>query len=102
MSIFTSPEGIDSLGGENTPGAVQNSRVGLVQTALLDHLILNTNNKRVISSSYKYLILDQKLDSLDWGSGGLGDASSHAREHKVLSKSQFLVGHSGGERISLG
>ena len=39
--IFTSPEGIDSLGGEDTPSAVQNPRVGLVQTALLDHFILN-------------------------------------------------------------
>ena len=42
-NILTSPEGVDSLSGQNTLGAIQHARVGLVQTALLDHLILNTN-----------------------------------------------------------
>ena len=75
MSIFTSPEGIDSLGGEDTPSAVQNSRVGLVQTALLDHLVL---------------VLDQQLDSLNGGGHSLGDTGGHTGQHEVLKEPELL------------
>ena len=96
-NILTSPEGVDSLSGQNTLGAIQHARVGLVQTALLDHLILNTNISQLkppnTACQPSYLILDQKLDSLNGGGGGLGDSSSHAGEHEVLGKSQFLVSH---------
>merc|ERR1719427_1803506 len=78
VSQISSPEGIDSLGLENSHGAVSHPLVGLVQPALLDHLIL---------------VLYEELDSLNWSSGSLGDSSSHAGEHEVLSESQFLVSH---------
>ena len=46
---------------------------------LLDHLIL---------------VLDEQLDSLNGGGGGLGDTSSNTSEHEVLSKSKLLlIGH---------
>merc|ERR1711937_389954 len=59
-----------------TLGTIHDTRVWLVKTALLDHLIL---------------ILDQKFDTLDWGSCGLGDTGSNTREHKVLEKVQLLA-----------
>ena len=80
-----------------TPGAVQNTRVGLVQAALLDHLILNTNIGKLkpgqTTCQTPDLILDQELHSLDGGGRGLGDSRSNAGEQKVLSESQFLVRH---------
>ena len=45
---------------------------------LLDHLIL---------------VLDEQLDSLNGGSGSLGDTSSHAGEHEGLKEPKFLVCH---------
>ena len=45
------------------------------------------------SNNSPNLVLDEELDSLDGGGSGLRYTSSHAREHKVLSKSKFLVGH---------
>ena len=45
---------------------------------LLDHLIL---------------VLDEQLDPLDGGGGGLGHASSHAGEHERLEESKLLVSH---------
>merc|ERR1719354_642281 len=56
-------------------GAVHDTGVGLVQTTLLDHLIL---------------ILDKELHSLDGGSNGLRDTSSNTSEHEVLNKSELL------------
>jgi len=52
----TSPEGDDTFGLEGSGGAVDDAGVWLVESALLDHLIL---------------VLDEELDSLDWCSGGL-------------------------------
>ena len=96
-NILTSPEGVDSLSGENTLGTVQDTRVGLVQTTLLDHLILNTNIRELkpgqATRQPTDLILDQELHSLDGGGSGLGDSRSNAGEQKVLSESQFLVRH---------
>merc|ERR1719350_2472466 len=45
----SSPEGDNTLGGHHPLGAVKNTGVGLVQTTLLDHLVL---------------VLDEQLDSL--------------------------------------
>merc|ERR1719341_2306977 len=74
----SSPEGVDSLSGQNPFGAVQYTIVWLVQTTLLDHLIL---------------VLDEQLDSLNRGSGSLGDTSSHAGEHEGLKEPKFLICH---------
>merc|ERR1719220_543965 len=74
----SSPEGVDSLRCQHTLGAAQHSIVGLVKTTLLDHLIL---------------VLDEQLDPLDGGGGGLGHASSHAGEHERLEESKLLVSH---------
>ena len=68
----TSPEGVDTLGLEDPGGAVNDTGVGFVKPALLDHLIL---------------VLDKQLHPLDGSSGGLGHTCSYAREHKALGKS---------------
>merc|ERR1719278_1851203 len=81
----SSPEGVDSLGCQHTLGAVKHSIVWLVKTTLLDHLIL---------------VLDEQLDPLDGGGGGLGHASSHAGEHERLKESKLLVSHN-EVRVSL-
>ena len=97
LGCNTSPEWVDSLGGQHSLGAVNDAIVGLVQTALLDHLILNTNIRELkpgqATRQPTDLILDQELHSLDGGGRGLGDSRSNAGEQKVLSESQFLVRH---------
>jgi len=75
----TSPEWSNALGGQGSLGAIHDASVWLVESALLDHFIL---------------VLDEELDSLDWGSGSLGDTSGHAGEHKVLEEVK-LFGHFG-------
>jgi len=79
--VQTSPEGVDTLSPQDSLGAVNNTLVWLVKSALFDHLIL---------------ILDEELDSLNWGSSGLRDTGSNTSEHKVLNESKFLfVAHYG-------
>ena len=46
------------------------------QSYLLNHLIL---------------VLDEKLHSLDGGSGGLGHTRGHAGQHEVLDEPQLLL-----------
>merc|ERR1712127_941676 len=75
---ISSPEGVDALSLHDPGGAVYNASVGFVETALLDHLVL---------------VLDQQLDTLDGGGGGLGHTGGHAREKEVLGKSQFVSTH---------
>merc|ERR1719384_2055901 len=75
---ISSPEGVDTLSLEDPGGAVNDTSVGLVKTSLLDHLIL---------------VLDKELHSLDRSGGCLRDSGGHARQHEVLSESQFLVRH---------
>merc|ERR1719145_585158 len=74
----TSPEGDNTLGGQHPLGAVKDSGVGLVQTTLLDHLVL---------------VLDEQLDSLDGGSHSLGDTSGNTGQHEVLEEPKLLVTH---------
>merc|ERR1711890_134314 len=74
----TSPEGKDTLGLEDPGGAVDDALVGLVEAALLDHLIL---------------VLHQQLHTLDGSGGCLRDTGSHAGQHKALEESQFFVRH---------
>merc|ERR1719461_2139716 len=71
----SSPEGIDSLGGEETWPTSSDTGVGLVQTALLDHLVL---------------VLDQQLHSLDGGSHGLGHTGGHTGQHEVFKEPELL------------
>jgi len=52
----TSPEGDDTFISECAHGAVDDTGVGLVEPSLFDHL---------------RLVLDQELDTLDGGGGGL-------------------------------
>ena len=80
----TSPEWVNSLSPKNPGGAVDDPGVGLVQAALLDHLIL---------------VLDQQLHPLYGSSNSLGDPSSHAGQHEALEESKFLVSHL--ERLGL-
>jgi len=68
----TSPEWDDSLGFEDSGSAVDDASVRLVETALLDHLVL---------------VLDEELDALDGRGGGLRDTGGDAREHKVFKES---------------
>jgi len=72
----TSPEWNDTLGLEGSHGAVDDAIVWLVESALLDHLIL---------------VLDEKLDSLNWCGGSLGDAGGDTGEHKVLKESELWL-----------
>merc|ERR1719225_2236611 len=74
----SSPEGSNTLSGHHPLGAVKNTGVGLVQTTLLDHLIL---------------VLDEQLDSLDGGGHGLGDTSGNTGQHEVLEEPKLLVTH---------
>ena len=71
----TSPEWVDTLGLQDSGGAVNDTSVWLVKPALLDHLIL---------------ILDKELHSLNGSSGGLGHTSGYTSKHEVLSKSELL------------
>merc|ERR1719291_1650702 len=59
---ISSPEGVDALSLEDPGGTVDDTGVGLVETSLLDHLIL---------------VLNKELPSLDGSCGGLGDSSRH-------------------------
>merc|ERR1712036_106739 len=61
---------------DRSSSAVNDAVVRLIESALLDHLVL---------------VLDEKLDSLDGRRGGLGHAGCDARNHKVLKKVE--VGH---------
>jgi hypothetical protein len=70
----SSPEWSNTLGGKGSLGAIHDAGVWLVESALLDHLIL---------------VLDEELDSLDWGGDGLGDTGGDTREHKVLEEVKF-------------
>merc|ERR1719145_175897 len=74
----SSPEGDNTLGGQHPLGAVKDSGVGLVQTTLLDHLVL---------------VLDEQLDSLDGGGHSLGDTSGNTGQHEVLKEPKLLVTH---------
>merc|ERR1719494_452961 len=74
----SSPEGDNTLGGHHPLGAVKNTGVGLVQTTLLDHLVL---------------VLDEQLDSLDGGGHSLGDTSGNTGQHEVLEEPKLLVTH---------
>merc|ERR1719153_1595029 len=67
----TTPQWVDTLCGKDTSEAVNDSVIRLVQTTLLDHLIL---------------VLDEKLDSLDGSGGSLGDSSSYTSQQEVLHK----------------
>ena len=74
----TAPQGVDALGLDGSHGAVDDAVVGLVQTALTDHLIL---------------ILDEQLDTLDRSGGRLGHHGGHARKGEILGESQLLARH---------
>jgi len=67
----TTPQWVDTLCGKDTSEAVNDSVIRLVQTTLLDHLIL---------------VLDEKLDSLDGSGGSLGDSSSYTSQQEILHK----------------
>merc|ERR1712243_512497 len=75
---ITAPQGVDALGFDGSDGAIDDAVVGLVQTALTDHLIL---------------ILDEELDTLDRSGGRLGDDGGDTRKGEILGKSQLLIGH---------
>jgi len=72
----TSPEWDDTLGLEGSLAAVDDAGVWLVESALLDHLIL---------------VLDEELDSLNRRGDGLGDTGGDTREHKVLKETELLL-----------
>merc|ERR1712083_749416 len=69
------PEGNNAFSGQHPLGAVKDSGIRLVQTTLLDHLVL---------------VLDEKLDPLDGGSHGLGDTGGHTGQHEVLKEPKLL------------
>jgi len=72
----TSPESTNTFSSKSSFGAVENTSVGTIKSALFDHFTL---------------ILDKKLDSLNGGSGSLGDTSCDTGEHKILKESQLLA-----------
>jgi hypothetical protein len=59
VGSVSSPEGLDTLIGNNATEAVGDALVGVGETAGLEHLIL---------------VLEKKLDTLNGGSSGLGDS----------------------------
>jgi len=67
----TSPEGQDALVCGGPPKAIHNAIVFPVKTASLEHLIL---------------ILNEKLDTLDRGSSGLGDSSRNTTHEEIDHK----------------
>merc|ERR1719318_785060 len=75
ISQVSSPEGVDSLSLQDSAGAVNDTLVWLVESSLLDHLIL---------------VLDKELHSLNGSSESLGDTSGDTSKHEVLNKSEFL------------
>jgi len=74
----TAPQRVDALVLDGSGGAIDDAVVGLVQTALTDHLIL---------------ILDEELDTLDRSGGRLGHDGGDTRKGEILGKSQLLIGH---------
>jgi len=74
----TAPQRVDALVLDGSGGAIDDAAVGLVQTALTDHLIL---------------ILDEELDTLDRSGGRLGHDGGDTRKGEILGKSQLLIGH---------
>ena len=77
----TTPERDETLPGHGSPSAVQDTIVGFVQDALLQHLVL---------------VLHEELDTLDGCGGGLGHAGGHSGEHEALEETQsrlLLVRH---------
>ena len=92
----SSPEGVDSLSGQHSLGAVNDAIVGLVQSALLYHLILSNEYKHSGQGEERlttHLILDEKFDSLNGRRSSLGDPGSNSGQHEVLSKTQLLARH---------
>lgn len=81
------PQGGGALRGDDTLEAVANAGVGTVETTGAEHLIL---------------VLDEELDTLDGGSGGLGDGSgntTHCLRKSVPAQgfvsSSYQVGRDG-------
>jgi len=70
----TSPEWNDTFGGQSSLAAIYDTGVWFIKSTLFDHLIL---------------ILDEELNSLDWGGNGFGNTSGDTREHKVLEEVKF-------------
>ena len=94
----TSPEGVDSLSGQHSLGAVNDAIVGLVQPALLYHLILSNEYEHSGQGEEglaTHLVLDEKFNSLNGRRSSLGDPGSNSGQHEVLSKTQLLARHDG-------
>jgi len=64
----TSPERRDTLLSGGSSETLSNTIVLSSQTTLLDHFVL---------------VLDQQLDSLNWGGGGLRDSGGNTTHHEV-------------------
>ena len=73
----TSPEGEETLVTVGTRETVTNTLVGLGETTLLDLGKENSQESRTAVpaklTDHLILVLDEELDTLDGGSGGLGD-----------------------------
>ena len=80
VGSVTTPEGHDTLLLGGTPKAVGDTVVLSVETTTLEHLIL---------------VLDQELDTLDGGSGSLGDSSGHTTHWKDVLESIDVFATSG-------
>jgi len=74
VSQVTSPEWNETFGGHGSLAAINDTGVWFIKSTLFDHLIL---------------ILDEELNSLDWGGNGFGNTSGDTREHKVLEEVKF-------------
>jgi len=68
----TSPEGLDTLISNDTLEAVSDALVGVGETAGLEHLIL---------------VLEEKLDTLNGGSSGLGDGGGNTSHEEIGGES---------------
>ena len=73
----TSPERTNTFFSQDSLGAVDDTGVGFVKSALFDHFVL---------------VLDQELDSFDGSGGGFGDTSGHTGKHEIFEESDFLFG----------
>lgn len=86
VGSVTTPEGGKTLLGVDTREAVSNALVGLGETALLDPKGQQIFRLWEEKNSHLVLVLDEELDTLDGGSGSLGDGGGHTSHEEVGSE----------------
>lgn len=94
VGSVTTPQGQDTLVGGGTLEAVGDTGIAALETTGLDHLILSRGLEQGCSLTRRpgervatNLVLDEELDTLDGGSGSLGDSSGNTTHCKLFVSS---------------